>query len=95
MINCHTQCLSDIAKQCTSDTQHEASLCISQQQQGLSNNRVSQSKHVYHIVPAGGEARLEVFKHVVSVPDASKTSLAWSFAAFHRGELWVALVTFL
>ncbi|WIA33567.1 hypothetical protein OEZ86_006691 [Tetradesmus obliquus] len=43
----------------------------------------------------GGEQRLEVFKHVVSLPNASKTSLAWSFSAFHRGELWVALVTFL
>lgn len=55
-------------------------------------------KHVCHVpaaAAAGGEQRLEVFKHVVSLPNASKTSLAWSFSAFHRGELWVALVTFL
>jgi len=29
------------------------------------------------------------------VPDASKTTLAWSFAAFGRSDLWVALITFL
>lgn len=43
----------------------------------------------------GGAARLDVFKHVVSVPDASKTTLAWSFSAFGKSELWVALITFL
>lgn len=31
----------------------------------------------------------------MAVPDASKTTLAWSFAAFGRSELWVALITFL
>jgi AGZA family xanthine/uracil permease-like MFS transporter len=46
-------------------------------------------------VPAGGVERFEYFKHVVAVPDARKTTLAWSFSAFHRSELWVALITFL
>jgi hypothetical protein len=43
----------------------------------------------------GGVERLNFFKNVVAVPDASKTTLAWSFAAFGRSELWVALITFL
>ncbi|KIY95064.1 putative MFS transporter, AGZA family, xanthine/uracil permease, partial [Monoraphidium neglectum] len=43
----------------------------------------------------GGGERFEFFKRVVSVPDARKTTLAWSFDAFHTTELWVALVTFL
>lgn len=47
------------------------------------------------IVPAGGVERFEYFKHVVAVPDARKTTLAWSFSAFHSSELWVALITFL
>jgi AGZA family xanthine/uracil permease-like MFS transporter len=45
-------------------------------------------------VPGGAE-RYEFFKNVVSVPNASKTTLAWSFAAFGKSELWVALITFL
>ncbi|WIA38688.1 hypothetical protein OEZ86_001993 [Tetradesmus obliquus] len=45
-------------------------------------------------VPGGAE-RFEFFRKVVSVPDARKTTLAWSFDAFHKSELWVALVTFL
>jgi hypothetical protein len=45
--------------------------------------------------PTGGGERFEFFKRVVSVPDARKTTLAWSFDAFHTTELWVALVTFL
>lgn len=44
---------------------------------------------------AGGVERFEYFKNVVAVPDARKTTLAWSFAAFGRSELWVALITFL
>eukprot|EP00882_Tetradesmus_deserticola_P014537 GHRQ01015460.1.p1 GENE.GHRQ01015460.1~~GHRQ01015460.1.p1 ORF type:complete len:355 (+),score=124.76 GHRQ01015460.1:692-1756(+) len=43
----------------------------------------------------GGADRYEFFKKVVSVPDASKTTLAWNFDAFHKSELWVALITFL
>jgi hypothetical protein len=43
----------------------------------------------------GGVARYEFFRQVVSVPDSSKTNLAWSFNAFHKSELWVALITFL
>jgi AGZA family xanthine/uracil permease-like MFS transporter len=43
----------------------------------------------------GGVERFEYFKNVVAVPDARKTTLAWSFAAFGRSELWVALITFL
>jgi len=43
----------------------------------------------------GGAERLDYFKNVVSVPDASKTTLAWSWAAFGKSELWVALITFL
>lgn len=43
----------------------------------------------------GGEARMETFRRIVSVPDASKTSLTWSFAAFGTPQLWIALVTFL
>eukprot|EP00775_Hariotina_reticulata_P005975 gene5975-6214_t len=43
----------------------------------------------------GGADRMAFFKNVVSVPDARKTTLAWSFAAFGRSELWVALITFL
>ncbi|KIZ05321.1 putative MFS transporter, AGZA family, xanthine/uracil permease [Monoraphidium neglectum] len=43
----------------------------------------------------GGEDRLETFRHVVSVPNAAKTSLTWSFGAFTNSHLWVALVTFL
>jgi hypothetical protein len=31
----------------------------------------------------------------VSVPNAKKTTLAWNFDAFHKTELWVALITFL
>lgn len=46
-------------------------------------------------VSPGGVERFNYFKNVVAVPDASKTTLAWSFAAFHRSELWVALITFL
>ena len=38
---------------------------------------------------------MEFFKKVVSVPNTSKTALAWNFDAFHRSELWVALITFL
>ena len=38
---------------------------------------------------------METFKQVVSVPNAQKTSLTWSFNAFGNGQLWVALVTFL
>lgn len=45
--------------------------------------------------PAGGEERFSYFKNVVAVPNARKTTLAWSFAAFSRSELWVALITFL
>jgi xanthine/uracil/vitamin C permease (AzgA family) len=44
---------------------------------------------------AGGVERFEYFKNVVALPDARKTTLAWSFAAFGRSELWVALITFL
>lgn len=44
--------------------------------------------------PGGGE-RLDTFRQVVSVPNTSKTALAWSFGAFGDGQLWVALVTFL
>jgi hypothetical protein len=44
---------------------------------------------------AGGADRYEFFKRVVSVPDARKTTLAWNFDAFHKSELWVALITFL
>lgn len=44
---------------------------------------------------AGGAARLEEFRRVVSLPDARATSLAWSFSAFANSQLWVALVTFL
>lgn len=29
------------------------------------------------------------------MPDASKTSLTWSFSAFGNSHLWVALLTFL
>lgn len=36
-----------------------------------------------------------MFRHVVSVPNTSKTALAWSFAAFGDGQLWIALITFL
>lgn len=32
---------------------------------------------------------------MVSVPNASKTTLAWSWDAFHNPDLWVALITFL
>jgi xanthine/uracil/vitamin C permease (AzgA family) len=46
-------------------------------------------------VSAGGAERFEYFNNVVAVPDARKTTLAWSFSAFHRSELWVALITFL
>lgn len=46
-------------------------------------------------VVAGGTARLDYFRKVVAVPDASKTTLAWSFKAFGRSDLWVALITFL
>ena len=48
-----------------------------------------------HAPTPGGAERLEFFKRVVSVPNAQKTTLAWSFSAFHRSELWVALITFL
>jgi AGZA family xanthine/uracil permease-like MFS transporter len=51
--------------------------------------------HGLAVVYAGGVERFEFFKNVVAVPDASKTTLAWSFAAFGRSELWVALITFL
>lgn len=44
---------------------------------------------------AGGVERFDYFRNVVAVPNASKTTLAWSFAAFGRSELWVALITFL
>jgi hypothetical protein len=44
---------------------------------------------------AGGAERFDFFKKVVSVPDARKTTLTWSFDAFHKTELWVALITFL
>lgn len=47
------------------------------------------------LAAAGGVERFNYFKNVVAVPDASKTTLAWSFAAFGRSELWVALITFL
>lgn len=47
------------------------------------------------VPPAGGEERMQYFRHVVSVPNASKTALAWSFSAFRQGELWIALITFL
>ncbi|KAI8469129.1 MAG: xanthine/uracil/vitamin C permease-like protein [Monoraphidium minutum] len=43
----------------------------------------------------GGMDRLETFRQVVSVPNAEKTTLAWSFAAFKNSHLWIALVTFL
>lgn len=43
----------------------------------------------------GGEERFETFRNVVSVPNAQKTSLTWSFNAFSNSQLWVALVTFL
>jgi hypothetical protein len=42
-------------------------------------------------VRAGGEARMETFRRIVSVPDASKTSLTWSFAAFGTPQLWIAV----
>ena len=32
---------------------------------------------------------------VVSLPNAQKTALAWSFSAFADSNLWVALLTFL
>ena len=44
---------------------------------------------------AGGAERLDVFRKVVSLPDASKTSLTWNFSAFANSHLWIALVTFL
>ncbi|KAK9811846.1 hypothetical protein WJX72_011125 [[Myrmecia] bisecta] len=43
----------------------------------------------------GGEARLAYFKHVVDVPNLSKTGAAISFAGFTNGQLWIALITFL
>ncbi|WIA36283.1 hypothetical protein OEZ86_007609 [Tetradesmus obliquus] len=43
----------------------------------------------------GGADRYEFFRNVVSVPNAKKTTLAWNFDAFHKSELWVALITFL
>ena len=51
-------------------------------------------EHALHILTqcgAGGEERMEVFRRVVSVPDASKTSLTWSFAAFGSSQLWIAV----
>lgn len=39
--------------------------------------------------------RFNFFKNVVAVPDASKTTLAWSFGAFGNPDLWVALITML
>jgi AGZA family xanthine/uracil permease-like MFS transporter len=44
---------------------------------------------------AGGVERFEFFKNVVALPDASKTTLAWSFGAFGNPDLWVALITML
>jgi hypothetical protein len=44
---------------------------------------------------AGGAERYEFFKHVVSVPNAKKTTMVLDFTAFHKSELWVALITFL
>ena len=49
----------------------------------------------YAFSQAGGAERYAYFKNVVAVPNASKTTLAWSFSAFGRSELWVALITFL
>lgn len=43
----------------------------------------------------GGADRKAFFSQVVSVPDARKTTLAWSFDAFGNPDLWVALITFL
>jgi len=43
----------------------------------------------------GGLDRLREFRQVVSVPDATKTSLTWNFSAFGNSQLWVALITFL
>jgi AGZA family xanthine/uracil permease-like MFS transporter len=43
----------------------------------------------------GGVDRFEYFRNVVAVPDARKTTLAWSFAAFGNPDLWVALITML
>lgn len=50
---------------------------------------------VYSGVCTGGAGRLEYFRNVVSLPDARKTTLTWSFDAFGKSELWVALITFL
>ena len=43
----------------------------------------------------GGEARLEYFKKVVSVPDTSMVSAMLDFSGFKNGHLWLALITFL
>jgi xanthine/uracil/vitamin C permease (AzgA family) len=48
-----------------------------------------------HATHTGGVERFEYFRNVVAVPNAQKTSLAFSFSAFHRAEVWVALLTFL
>ena len=45
--------------------------------------------------PAPTAAPKQMFKHVVSVPNAQKTALAWNFQAFGNSHLWVALITFL
>lgn len=44
---------------------------------------------------AGGQARLDYFKQVVSVPRLNRIGMSLSFDGFLNGDLWIALITFL
>jgi hypothetical protein len=43
----------------------------------------------------GGEIRLDAFKRVVALPSLKQTGAKMKWNGFGKGEVWVALLTFL
>ena len=43
---------------------------------------------------AGGQDRLDYFKHVVARPKIYNTGAIFDFSGFTTGDLWIALVSF-